>query len=47
MKKKKILLLGDDIRLPSGVGTMCKEIVTKSLYKYDWDKLQVLLKAQI
>jgi len=36
MTKKKILLLGDDIRLPSGVGTMSKEIVLKSLDKFDW-----------
>ena len=26
-KKKKILLLADDLRLPSGIGTISKEIV--------------------
>tara|TARA_R110001592_G_scaffold45053_4_gene144258 strand:- start:3528 stop:4937 length:1410 start_codon:yes stop_codon:yes gene_type:complete len=36
MAKKKILLLGDDIRLHSGVGTMSKEIVMGTLHKYDW-----------
>ena len=35
-KKKKILLLSDDLRLHSGVGTMSKEIVLNSLHKYDW-----------
>ena len=39
MSKKKILLLGDDIRLPSGVGTMSRQIVLKSLHKYDWVQL--------
>ena len=34
--KKKILLLSDDIRLHSGVGTMSKEIITGTLHKYDW-----------
>jgi glycosyltransferase involved in cell wall biosynthesis len=39
MAKKKILLLGDDIRLHSGVGTMSKEIVMGTLHKYDWVQL--------
>ena len=37
--KKKILLLGDDMRLHSGVGTMCKEIVTGTLKHFDWVQL--------
>ena len=36
VKKKKILLLSDDLRLHSGVGTMSKEIVFNSCHKYDW-----------
>ena len=33
---KKILLLSDDLRLSSGVGTMSKEIVFGTIHKYDW-----------
>ena len=36
IKKKKILLLGDDLRLHSGVGTMSREFVLGTLKKYDW-----------
>tara|TARA_Y100000385_G_scaffold114477_1_gene118878 strand:+ start:28328 stop:29815 length:1488 start_codon:yes stop_codon:yes gene_type:complete len=35
-KKKKILLLSDDMRLHSGVGTMSKEIVLGSSHIFDW-----------
>ena len=35
-KKKKILLMGDDLRLPSGIGTISKEIVLNTVHKYDW-----------
>ena len=34
--KKKILLLSDDMRLKSGVGTMSKEIIRGTVDKYDW-----------
>ena len=34
--KKKILLLSDDLRMHSGVGTMSREIVMGTLDKYDW-----------
>ncbi len=34
--KKKILLLSDDVRLKSGVGTMSREIIRATLHKYDW-----------
>jgi len=34
--RKKILLLSDDLRLPSGVGTMSKEIVLKTIHRYNW-----------
>ena len=36
VKKKKILLLSDDLRMSSGVGTMSREIVMGSLDMYDW-----------
>ena len=35
-KKKKILLLADDFRLPSGIGTISKEIVLNTVSEYDW-----------
>jgi glycosyltransferase involved in cell wall biosynthesis len=36
VKKKKILLLSDDLRMSSGVGVMSREIVMGTLDKYDW-----------
>ena len=38
-KKKKVLLLADDMRLHSGVGTMSKELVLNSVHKYDWTQI--------
>ena len=35
-KKKKILLLSDDLRMSSGVGTMSREFVMGTLHHYDW-----------
>lgn len=40
--KKKILLLGDDIRMHSGIATMSKEIVMGTVDKYDWVQLGAL-----
>jgi len=34
--KKKILLLSDDLRIPSGIGTMSKSFVMNSLKDFDW-----------
>ena len=34
--KKKILLLSDDIRISSGIGTMSKSFVLNSLKDFDW-----------
>ncbi|MBS1738589.1 MAG: glycosyltransferase [Bacteroidetes bacterium] len=34
--KKKILLIGDDIRMTSGVSTVLREIVIGTSHKYDW-----------
>lgn len=39
MKKKKILLLSDDLRMHSGVATMSKEIVLGTISHYDWVQL--------
>jgi len=36
MAKKKILLLSDDLRMNSGVGTMSREFVMGTLRHYDW-----------
>ena len=38
-KRKKILLLGDDLRMHSGVATMLREIVTKSSNHFNWIQL--------
>jgi glycosyltransferase involved in cell wall biosynthesis len=35
-QRKKILLLTDDIRLPSGVGNIGKELVLNTAHKYNW-----------
>ena len=39
MSKKKILLLSDDLRMSSGVGTMSKEFVLGTVDHYDWVQL--------
>jgi glycosyltransferase involved in cell wall biosynthesis len=36
MRKKKILLLSDDLRMASGIATMSKEMVLGTVDKYDW-----------
>ena len=38
-QRKKILLLGDDIRTHSGIGTMSKEIVLNSAHHFNWVNL--------
>jgi len=38
-QRKKILLLTDDIRLPSGVGNVGKEIVIHTSHRYNWVNL--------
>jgi glycosyltransferase involved in cell wall biosynthesis len=42
-KKKKILLLADDFRLPSGIGTISKEIILNTVHHYDWVQLGAAL----
>ena len=44
MKKKKILLLADDFRLPSGIGTISKEIILNTVHKYDWVQIGAAVK---
>lgn len=44
MKKKKILLLSDDLRMTSGIATMSKEIVLGTVQKYDWVQLGAAIK---
>ena len=38
-KRKKILMLSDDIRTQSGVGNMAKEIILNSAHSYNWVNL--------
>ena len=35
-KRKKYLLLSDDLRMSSGVGTMSREFVMGTIDEYDW-----------
>ena len=35
-KKKKILLMSDDLRMHSGIATQSKEFVMGTIHKYDW-----------
>ena len=44
VKKPKILLLSDDLRLHSGIATQSKEIVLSTVHKYDWVQLGAALK---
>jgi len=43
-KKKKILLLSDDLRMHSGIATMSKEFVMGTVDKYDWVQLGAAVK---
>lgn len=43
-KKKKILLLSDDLRLNSGVGVVSREIVTGTVKDFDWVQLGAAIK---
>jgi len=44
MKKKKILLLSDDLRMHSGIATQSKEFVMGTLHKYDWAQIAGAIK---
>jgi glycosyltransferase involved in cell wall biosynthesis len=43
-KRKKILLLSDDIRMHSGVATMSREIVVNTAHHFNWFQLGAALK---
>jgi hypothetical protein len=43
-RKKRILLLSDDMRLHSGIATMSKEIVLHTVHKYDWIQVGAAVK---
>ena len=44
MSKKKILLLSDDLRMNSGVGTMSRQFVLSTMHKYDWTQIGAAIK---
>ena len=44
MKKKKILLMSDDLRMHSGIATQSKEFVMGTMYKYDWVQIAAAIK---
>ena len=43
-KKKKILLLSDDLRMHSGIANVSRDIVFGTLDKYDWVQLGAAVK---
>ena len=43
-KKPKILLMSDDLRMPSGIGVMSREFVLGTMDKYDWVQLAAAVK---
>ncbi len=43
-KKRKILLLSDDLRAHSGIATMSREFVIGTAHKYDWVQLAATIK---
>ncbi len=44
MKKKKILLLSDDLRMHSGIATVSKDIVMETIHHYDWVQMAGAIK---
>lgn len=43
-KRKTILLLSDDFRLPSGIGTQSKELIFNTCHHYNWLQLGAAVK---
>ena len=43
-KKKKILLLSDDLRMHSGIATMSREFVLGTVKEFDWVQLGAAIK---
>lgn len=44
MKKKKILLLSDDLRMASGIACQSRELVLSTLHHYDWVQIAASIK---
>jgi hypothetical protein len=44
MKKKKILLLSDDLRMHSGIATMSRELALGTVHHYDWVQIAGAIK---
>lgn len=44
MKKKKILLLSDDLRMFSGISTISRELIIGTVHKYDWCQIAGAIK---
>ena len=44
MKKKKILLLSDDLRFTSGIASQSRELILSTVHKYDWVQLGAAVK---
>jgi hypothetical protein len=42
-QRKKIFLISDDLRMPSGVGVMSREIVAGTAHRYSWVQLGAAL----
>ena len=43
-KKPKVLLLSDDLRMHSGIGTMSREFVMGTMKDFDWVQLGAAIK---
>ena len=43
-QRKKILMLSDDIRTHSGVGTQARNIITRTAHRYNWVNLGAAVK---
>jgi hypothetical protein len=43
-RKKRILLLSDDMRMTSGIATVSKQLVLGSVHKYDWFQVGAAIK---
>lgn len=43
-QRKKILLLSDDLRFPSGIGVMSKEIIVGTAHYYNWCQIGCAMK---
>lgn len=43
-KRKTILLISDDFRLPSGIGTQSKELILNTCHHYNWLQIGAAIK---